>query len=229
MELQKLVYLLLLLTYLIIPVAISFKNKIRLFTRLRYLIPAVLFAGAIFIMWDIRFTEFEIWTYNPEYLTGINLLNIPVEKWLSLAIIPISGAYIYEGLKVKTENSDKSNIFIAISLVIFIVLAVLAYIFRKNVFSFFTYFLTAIYLGYTIFRNRFKSHYFAFYMTFLIMLIPFVFVSAFIGNLPIIAYSADQIMGLSIFAVPFEKFAYLFLMLLINLTIYEYLNERRYY
>lgn len=230
MELQNLVYLLLLLTYLIIPVAISFRSKIPFAFRLRYLLPAVLFSGAIFIMWDIRFTEFSVWTYNPEYLTGTTLLKIPVEKWLSLLIIPISGAYIYESLKPKTENSEaKANIFVAISLVVFVVLGILAYVYRKNVFSFFTFFLTAIYLGYTAFRNRYKKHYQTFYFTFLIMLIPFIFVSAFVGALPIIAYSADQIMDIAVLGIPLEKFVYLFLMLLISFTIYEYLNERRYY
>lgn len=229
MELQKLVYLLLLQTYLVIPVTMGIKNRIRFTFRLRYLVPAVLFTGAIFAMWDIRFTELGIWTYNPEYLTGIYLLNIPVEKWLSLIIIPVSGAYLYEGLKPRTETTGGANTLVAISLTVFIILAVFAYIYRRNIFSFFTYFLTAIYLGYTVFRNRFKSHYLTFYLTFLIMLVPFILVSAFSGSLPVIAYSADQIMGLSILAIPLEKFAYLFLMLLITLTIYEYLNERRYY
>jgi len=229
MELQNLVYLLLLLSYLVVPVALSISSKIRFTFRLRYILPAILFCGAIFIMWDIRFTQLAIWTYNPDYLTGITLLKIPIEKWLSLLVIPLSAAYIYEWIKSRNEKPHLANIFLAISLILLVILGILTYIYRQNMFSFFTFFLTTIYLGYTIFRNRFKKHYYAFYSTFFISLLPFVIVSALLGSLPVMAYSAQQVMGMAFLGIPIEKFAYLFLMLLISLTIYEYLNERRYY
>lgn len=229
MELQNLIYLLLLLSYLIIPAVLSIKSKIRFSFRLRYILPAILFCGAIFIMWDIRFTQLAIWSYNPDYLTGISLLNIPIEKWLSLLVIPLSACYIYEWIKSRGEKPHLANISLTISLLLFIALGILAYIFRRNMFSFFTFFLSAIYLGYTVFRNRFKKHYPAFYSTYLIMLIPFGIVSALLGSLPVMAYSAEQIMGMALLGIPLEKFVYLFLMLLISTTIYEYLNERRYY
>jgi hypothetical protein len=108
-------------------------------------------------------------------------------------------------------------------------LGILAYFFRRNMFSFFTFFLTAIYLGYTVFRNRFKKNYAVFYTAFGITLFPFLVVSIISGLLPVISYNTDHIMGIALFAIPIERFFYLFLMLLITLTIYEYLGERRYY
>ena len=229
MEIQKLSYLLLLLIYLVIPVVISFQKKVRFVFRLKYILPAVIFAGAIFIMWDLRFVQMKIWTFNPDYLSGIDLLRLPIEEWLSFLIIPLSSIYIYEWLKIRFENFDKPNVFVIISLVLLLVTGVLAYVFRTRMFSFFTFFLSAIYLGYTVFRNRFRKYYTKFYLALAISLIPFLIVSAILNSLPAIVYDSAHIMGLAIFGVPVEKIGYLFLLLLINVTIYEYLSNRKQY
>lgn len=229
MELKSFTYLALMLVYLVIPVVLSTQQKVRFIIRLRYLIPAAIFAAAIFAMWTKRFVELDIWSFNLTYLLGFNFLNIPFEEWLSFFIIPLSSAYIYEWLKIKLEQFEKANIFVGLSLVFFVVAAIFSYSFRKNMFTFFTFFLVAIYLGYTIFRNRFKKYYTKFYLTFFIALLPFTIVSTLANTIPLIVYSTDHIIGLAPFGIPIEKVGYLFLLLLINTTIYEYLNERRYF
>ncbi len=227
MDIHNLSYLLLLLIYLVIPVILSFQKSVRFAFRLRYLLPATIFAGAVFVMWDIRFTEMGIWSFNPEYLTGIDVLKIPIEEWLSFLIIPLSSVYIYEWLKIKFEDFEKPNIFLVVSLIVLVVTAALAYFYRKNLFSFFTFFLLAIYLGYTVFRNRFKKYYTKFYMAWLVSLVPFITVSALLNSMPAVVYNSDHVIGVAIFGVPVEKIGYLFLLLLINITIYEYLSNRR--
>ena len=115
MDIQNLSYLSLLLVYLVIPVVLSFQKKVRFVFRLKFIIPAIIFSGAIFIMWDIRFTEMNIWSFNPDYLSGIQLLNLPIEEWLGFVVIPLSSIYIYEWLKLRFENFEKPNIFVIIS------------------------------------------------------------------------------------------------------------------
>ncbi|MCY1720668.1 lycopene cyclase domain-containing protein [Prolixibacteraceae bacterium Z1-6] len=229
MDIKNLTYLLLLLVYLVIPALLSMQKKVRFVIRLKYILPASIFTGAIFVMWDMRFTELGIWSFNVNYLTEINMFKVPIEEWLSFLIIPLSSVYIYEWLKTRFDKFEQPNIFVAVSLVIFVISAILAYIFRKNMFTFFTFFLISIYLGYTIFRNRFKKHYTKFYLAFGISLMPFIIVSATLNALPVIIYNTDHVMGAAILGIPAEKFAYLFMLLLINITIYEYLNERQHY
>lgn len=229
MEIQKLSYLLLLLIYLVIPVALSFQKKVRFVFRLKYILPAAIFAGAIFVMWDIRFTQMRIWTFNPDYLSGIELLRLPIEEWLAFLIISLSSIYIYEWLKIRFENFEKPEIFVIISLVLLLTAGILAYVFRTRMFSFFTFFLSAIYLGYTVFRNRFKKYFTKFYLALAVSLVPFIFVSAVLNSLPAIVYDSTHTIGVAVFGVPVEKIGYLFLLLLINVTIYEYLSNRRHY
>lgn len=229
MEIKNLSYLLLLLIFLVIPVILSTQKRVGFVFQLKYILPATIFAGAIFVMWDIRFTEMGVWSFNPAFLTGIEILKIPIEEWLSFLIIPLSSIYIYEWLKVKLENFEYPNAFLILSLALLILTGILAYFFRTRMFSFFTFFLTAIYLGYTIFRNRFKKNYTKFYLSWLISLTPFMVVSATLNGLPAVIYDSNHIIGVALFGVPAEKIGYLFLLLLINTTIYEYLNNRRSY
>ncbi len=229
MEFKSFTYLLLMLGSVIVPVIFSFENQVRFYAKLKYLFPAIIFTGLIFILWDIRFEQIGIWSFNPEYLTGIYILNLPVEEWLFFIVIPYCCVFIYEILKIKFPQFEKPNLFVGISLVLLILFALLAFFERQKLYTFFTFFLLTIYFGYTIFRRRFKSHLTKFYLTFLIGLVPFLIVNGILTSLPVVEYNDLHNLGIRVFSIPVEDFAYFFLLLLINVTIYEYLKQQRLY
>lgn len=229
MEFKQFSYLLLLALTFLGSLFIGFKYKTGFFSKLKYLIPAVLFSGAIFLIWDLRFDERAIWRFNPEFLIGVNILNLPIEEWLYFIAIPFLGVSVYEYAKQRFYSFERPNTFLSISLALFVLFGIIAYFSREKMYPFFTFFLTAIYLGYTIFRNRFKKHYTKFYITYFITLIPFLIISGVLTSLPVIEYNPVHYFGIHIYKIPLENFASLFLLLLMNLTIYEYLTERRIY
>jgi lycopene cyclase domain-containing protein len=229
MEFKQFSYLLLLALTFLISISLGFKYKTGFFSKLRYLIPAVLFSGAIFIIWDLRFDERAIWRFNSEFLIGSKILNLPIEEWLYFIAIPFLGVSIYEYVKQRFYDFEYPNTFLSISLALFILFGVIAYFSREKMYPFFTFFLSAIYLGYTIFRNRFKKHYSKFYLAYFITLIPFLIISLVHTSLPVIEYNPVHYFGIHIHTIPVENFAALFLLLLMNITIYEYLTERRIY
>lgn len=229
MELKHFSYFLLLVLTFLISLFLGFKYKTGIFSKLKYLIPAVIFSGTIFIIWDLRFEERTIWSFNPEFLIGSNILNLPIEEWFYFIAIPFLGVSIYEYVKQRFYNFEYPNTFLSISLALFILFAVIAYFSRQKMYPFFTFFLLAIYLGYTIFRNRFKKHYTKFYLAYFITLIPFLIISGTLTQLPVIEYNPVHYLGILIYTIPVENFASLFLLLLMNITIYEYLTEHRIY
>lgn len=229
MELKNFTYLLLMLALIIVPVVHSIKNGVGFYSKLKYLLPAILFSGAIFILWDIRFEELGIWQFNPEYISGIYFMNLPLSEWLYFLAIPFYAVYIYEVLKIKLPDFEKDNLFVAISLVLLVAFALIAYFGRTQLYTFFTFFLLSIYFGYTVFRNRFKKHYTKFYLAYFFSLVPFLIVSGILTALPVIKYNEEHILGLHIFTIPVENLAVFFLLLLMNITIYEYLKQQRFY
>ena len=185
MEFQNFTYLLLLLGTIAVPLAYSFEKQIQFYTRLKYLLPAILFSGAVFILWDLRFEELGIWNFNPRYITGIYILNLPFEEWMFFLIIPYSCVFVYEVLNLKLPDFEKPNFFVAVSLVLLVVFIIVTYTARMYLYTFFTFFLLTIYFGYTIFRNRFKPHFTKFYLTWIICLIPFLIVNGVLTSLPV--------------------------------------------
>jgi lycopene cyclase domain-containing protein len=229
MEFRNFTYLLLMLGSLAVPLAFSFEKQVRFYSKLKYLFPAILFSGIVFILWDIRFEEAGIWSFNPQYITGIYLLNLPVEEWLFFLVIPYCCVFIYEVLNLKLAHVERPNLFLAVSLVLLLAFAMISWFARQKLYSFFTFFLLTIYFGYTVFRNQFKPHYTKFYLTWLIALIPFLIVNGILTSLPVVEYNDQYNLGLRIFTIPVEDFFYFFLLLIMNLTIYEYMKKQRFF
>ncbi len=227
MELKNFTYILLLLGSFIVPFVYSFEKQVRFYTKFKYMIPGILFSGAVFILWDIRFEELGIWQFNPEYILGIYLLNLPIEEWLFFFVIPYCCLFIYEVLKLTLASFEKPNLFVAVSLVLLVAFALLAYFARTKLYTFFNFFLLTIYFGYTIFRNRFKQHLTKFYLTWAISLIPFLIVNGVLTALPVVEYNDLHTLGIRLFTIPLEDAFYLFLMLIMNTTIYEYAQTQK--
>lgn len=229
MEFKNLSYLLILIGILAVALLFSFDKKYTLPRKIKYMVPAIIFTGAIFIIIDLRFEQLAIWRFNSEFTLGINILNLPVEEWLYFISVPFLGVSLYEYLNFRLANFEYPKVFLALSLFLLILFAIVAYVSRQKLYPFFMFFLLAIYLGYTIFRERFLKHLTKFYLAFFILLLPFFIISGLLTALPIIEYNPDYNLGIRLFSIPLENFVSLFLLLLMNTTIYEYLKERRIY
>src|ERR1700761_8007548 len=59
---------------------------------------AVLPVALIFLIWDALAIAGHVWTYNPRYVTEVNLpFRIPVEELVFFLAIPVCGILTYEG------------------------------------------------------------------------------------------------------------------------------------
>jgi hypothetical protein len=227
MEFQNLGYLIVLLVLL--PVALATISKLSrdLIFELKYMLPAVIFTTTILVMINTRLAELQILVFNPDYLTGTNFLSYPLEEWLFLPVVSLLSFAAYIFVKKRLTSFEKPNLFLAISLVLLLVSGLITWFFRQKLYPFSIFMLLTIYFGYTIFRNRFKHHLTSFYLGFAIAVIPFFVLKATLFTLPVIMPDTNFMLGLSLVNMPIEDFAYFFLLLLINATIYEYLRERR--
>jgi hypothetical protein len=227
MEFQNLGYLIALLVLL--PVALATISKLTrdLFFELKYMLPAVIFTTAVLAMINTRLIELQIFVVNPVYVTGTNFFSYPLEEWLFLPVVSLLSFSAYIFAKKRLTSFEKPNLFLVISLVLLLVSGLITWFFRQKLYPFSIFMLLTIYLGYTIFRNRFKHNLTSFYLGFAIAVIPFFILKATLFTLPVIIADPNYMMGVSLVNMPVEEFGYFFLLILMNATIYEYLRERR--
>lgn len=229
MELKNLTYLIILAVSIIVPLILSFDQKVQYYKNLKYILPAILVTAAFFVMWDINFTKAKIWGFHPEYTIGIDIKGLPIEEWLFFLVVPYSCVFIYEVLKYYLEKYEYPNHFLVLSLMLIVGFALISYFFCHQSYTFLTFMFSSVYLGYTVFRNKFKQHITKFYYCFFVSLLPFTIVNGILTSIPVVEYNSLHILNIRILNIPVEDFSYFFLMLLMVTTIYETLKERKFY
>jgi lycopene cyclase domain-containing protein len=66
---------------------------------------AVLPVAAVFVAWDAIAIASHIWTYNPRYVTGLELPGrLPIEELLFFVVIPLCGLLTYNAVNAIVER-----------------------------------------------------------------------------------------------------------------------------
>lgn len=69
------------------------------YRRVRRAAFAILPVAAVFVVWDVVAIAAGIWTYNPKYVTGVELpLDLPLEELLFFIVIPLCGLFTYNAV-----------------------------------------------------------------------------------------------------------------------------------
>ncbi|NQU88373.1 MAG: hypothetical protein HQ541_21720 [Mariniphaga sp.] len=229
MEIEKFIYLCVLAVLFIVFLIFSFNRKLKIKEQIKYMFPALILSGALFIMFEIRFIEFNIWQFNSQFLIGRFYLTLPIEEWLYYIILPLVGFLIYRLVGNIQKLNSNANYFVAMSLILVGIFAVISYINRQLIYTFVIFMFLTVYFGYVIFRGRFKKHYLTFYISFLFSLIPFFILNSILNGLPVVTYNTEYIIGFFLFKVPIENIAAFFLLYLMNISIYNYLLDKKFY
>jgi len=222
-------YLLLMIGTVAVPLALSFENDVKYFKKWKYLFPAIFITGVFFIIWDIIFEKRGIWSFNPEYLTGIYLLNLPVEEWMFFVAVPFSCTFIYEVVKAKMPNYNKPVFYTWFTLGVVIISALLFILNIHRTYTFINFLFLALYAGFIYLWKWFTPYYSKFYVAWFVGLIPFLVVNGILTGMPVVEYNPDHNLGLRIFTIPVEDSGYFLLLFLMVISIYEFLTERKFY
>ncbi|MEV3905265.1 MULTISPECIES: lycopene cyclase domain-containing protein [unclassified Mycobacterium] len=59
---------------------------------------ALLPVAAVFVTWDVLAISGQVWTYNPDYVTGIRIGSLPLEELLFFLVIPLCGLLTYNAV-----------------------------------------------------------------------------------------------------------------------------------
>jgi len=218
-------YLLLNLFTISFPLVRSFEHRVNYVSKWRYLFPAIAITGFVFIVWDIWFTQSGVWSFNAPYLLGIYLFHLPIEEWLFFLAVPFACVFIYEVLRYFVKTDILANLHTKISWALVVVLGALLIANFGKLYTTvcFAFTITWLLLQLLFIRGSYMGR---FYLTFLLSLIPFMIVNGVLTSLPVVMYNDAQNLGIRLYTIPVEDTMYNLSMLLMNISIYEYLMER---
>lgn len=223
-------YLIIDLGAISIPLLASFHKRLRFDRQFVNLLPALLLTMLVFIPWDMAKTHFRIWGFNPRYITGFYIGNLPVEEWLFFLVIPYACIFTYHALNVliSKEVIGKSAFLVSEFLAATLILTGLIYI--THIYTSVTFIFTGIFL--LIHSLYLKKDYLGrFFLMYLVTLIPFFIVDGLLTGswIPeeVVFYSQQHIIGIRLGTIPVEDMIYGMLMLLMNLTWFEYFRLKK--
>ena len=222
-------YLILNIASLSIPLLYSFEKKMRFIQWWKEVFLSISIVAAFFIIWDIIFTNQGVWGFNPTYLIGFNILNLPLEEWLFFICIPYASIFIHYAFQYFLPNKKLSKPTTKIITIALIILLIITLVFNYDkAYTFYNYLLLSLILSYSLFTDNKQLS--IFYITFMIILIPFFIVNGILtGSFiegQVVWYNNAENLGIRIATIPIEDIGYAFNMLFMSILLIEMFKNK---
>ncbi|SNR37502.1 lycopene cyclase domain-containing protein [Lutibacter flavus] len=217
-------YLILNFASFIVPFAYSFEKKMNFIKWRKPVFLSLFIVAFFFIIWDIIFTKMGVWGFNPNYHVNLLIFGIPLEEILFFICIPYASIFTHYAVGYffpKLQLSKKATNYITISLFILSVVVLIL-----NTDKWYTFINLLVFTGLLAYSFINKNTILQkFYITFLVILIPFFIVNgiltgSFIEN-EVVWYNNNENLGIRLFTIPIEDTFYAFSMLFANLILIE--------
>ncbi len=223
-------YATLMISTISIPLLLSFDRKLQFFKQWKDLFPAMFIIALTYIAVDILFTHLGVWGFNARYHSAITILGLPLEEWLFFFAVPYASIFLNDALVLYFPwlrlSKNTAN-----GLTVLLILAsilILAFNIGKA-YTTYASILMALALVASFFDSSGSIR--PFYLSFLVILLPFVAVNgvltgSFIQE-PVVWYNDTENLGIRLFTIPVEDFAYGFSLILFNLMLRAKLQSAR--
>ena len=211
-----------------VPLLLSFDKRLQFYKQWKYVFPSILVVALVYIVFDVNFTNQGIWGFNPKYLSGIYLFTLPLEETLFFIVIPYASIFLHESIREYFPKLELPKSLNKGLLIVFILMNVLIAVFNadKSYTFYISLKLAIALLLVLLLRSRITR---SFFITFGVILFPFLIVNgiltgSFIDG-EVVWYNNTETLGVRIFTIPIEDFAYAFSMILYNLLLIEQLKK----
>jgi lycopene cyclase domain-containing protein len=213
-----------------IPFIAGFDKRLRFQKQWKFLFPAIILTMVIFIPWDMLKTHLAVWGFNPRYVLGVYIGNLPLEEWMFFIAIPYACVFTYHSLNFLVKKDYFSKSAGNITLVLAVFLLIVGFLNTGKLYTSVTFISTGIFL--LIHKFVIQARYMGrFYMMYIITLIPFFIVNGLLTGsfIPeeVVYYDNTQNLSIRIGTIPVEDMVYGLLMLLMNVTWFEFLKGRQ--
>jgi lycopene cyclase domain-containing protein len=208
------------------PLCLSFDKKVAFYRQWKALFGAMILPALFYIIWDMIFTKSGVWSFNPAYITGIKLYNLPIEEVMFFFVVPYCCVFIYACIrnyfpKIKDYNFASYIFFLMACMLISI-----GILHHEQLYTFYTFILCGCGMLLTYyFKKKIPGfNISAFLISYMIILIPFLIVNGLLTAIPVVIYNNNENLTIRIHTIPVEDVFYGMLLILGNVVGYERLK-----
>jgi lycopene cyclase domain-containing protein len=170
-----------------------------------------------------------VWGFNPDYISGIYIFNLPIEELLFFICIPFACIFTYHCLtlffKIQWNPKIEKIFFLCLS----VLLISTGMYFHSKLYTVSTF----ISLGILLLLLNYFAHINwlgKFATIYLVILFPFFIVNGILTGSgleePVVWYNNAENLGLRLFTIPVEDIFYGFELLLLNVFFYEFFKNK---
>lgn len=210
-----------------VPLLASFYRRHPFYKKWAPYFMANAIVAALFIGWDMVFTAMGVWGFNDRYLTGITLVNLPIEEVLFFFCIPYSAVFVYFSLQYLIRKNPLRPFQGRITISLAVLLAVTGAGYWGRCYTSATFIATSLYLFYNYWR---KADLADIYLSYMVTLIFFFIVNGLLTGSwidePVVWYDNSENLGLRMGTIPVEDIFYGFLLIAATIQIFEFLKAR---
>jgi lycopene cyclase domain-containing protein len=221
---MKYTYLLIDFFTILFPFLLSFHPQSNFYKSWKVFFPALFITGIIFVFWDAYFTFLGVWGFNPKYVIGVYLGNLPLEEILFFVCIPYACVFSFCRFYQDVDKtlSAKTERFVTILLLAGYTAMALIYHGRKYTFTAFSVLILVHLIAIYVLKIKWLTK---FYIVYSFLLVPFLLVNGLLTgtglNQPVVWYNSKEIIGIRLLTIPVEDVFYGMDLILINLLIYS--------
>ena len=220
-------YLLVNISCFFIPFIASFYKKHAFYKEWKPFFKSNFIVALIFVIWDFFFTKAGVWGFNPDYLTGLYLTNLPIEEILFFICIPYACVFSYFAFTYLIKRNPLYQLESLITYILIILLLIVAVVNIDKLYTSVTFLSTAIFLIILKVRKiNLSYHYLSYFFIF-----PFFFISNGIltGSFlvePIVWYNNSENLGIRLANIPIEDSIYGLLLIFLTIEGYKYFKSQ---
>ena len=219
------VYLALMGGTLSFPLLFSISERFGFGPRWKSAWAAVAIAAIPFLVWDALFTRWGIWGFNPAYVLGFSLFDLPLEEILFFFCVPFANLFIYQSLaRIPMLRAASITVRLAWGIVSLCLLAA-SLTHTRNAYTLAVCLAAFAAAAGLAWRNPAWSR--LLLAATALQYVPFLIVNGILTGLPVVIYRASAINGFRIGTIPAEDFAYSFILLALTVLLYEMLTPSR--
>lgn len=218
-------YLLINLGLLLLSALLFSGKKLNFTANSKFIILAVLINVFVFSIPTEYMTRLKVIVFNPPYLSGMTLWELPAEELLFSMLLPLCGLAVYQFLNVRYPDNSRDKYSLAVSNIMLGICIAMLYFGYQKLYTLITFSVLLIFIGYIEYFNKLRFMY-KFYRAYLVSLIPFYIVYSILTTIPVIQYNNQETLKFNLGHIPYENHFYFMSMLLMSIYFYELFKSR---